>query len=1132
MNLQRYQAYQNLIEMLLSCSSPEQCSTIINNNKDLLDTELLDLIKQTVKNLSQKGDQDSAIKATFLTNFASLLAEELGLSQPTNPLTFLSLLFRKIETSNGDWQVVFPLLEANQEKLNDDFAEWLDYYATVMFSQEKPEKVQYVAGLICQFCDLIKGFPSVNQPNKVDIIIKGYEISAKFITYESYPEDWATIQNSLGLAYLDKQVWGKTGENLETAIHCFENSLKFYTYQTDRIKWAFIRSNLGLAYLNRIQDNEAKNLEKAIRCFKGALSIPIRENHPKTWANIKINLAIAYTNRIRGEKASNLKNAIRYYHDALEEFTYDNHPTQWAIVQANLGVVYGNRTLGEIAVNLETAIECFDKALKVYTKQNYPEIWADTSQNLGHAYLRRIRKEKKKNLELAIQHISDALEVYTSQNLLTKRAGALVNLGVAYRERIQGQEAENLEIAIDRFKDALKVYTKQDFPSNWANTQNNLGNAYYLRSRGSKQEDLKAAIDCFKNALKVYTKQDFPFDWANTQNNLGNAYRIRIDGEKLKNLEQAIEAYKLALQIITREAFPQNYIQTLANLGFVYQDAQNFHKAYDSFFEAINTIESQRSEILLGSGIEEDKKKLAEEWNILYQSMVQICLELGKNNEAIEYVERSKTRNLVELILDRDFKTIFPLEVVNQLEELRDKIASGQYEIQNGTAKDLKSLAQNLQQLRQKRQELQDRYLPVGSSFRFEQFQPTLDQRTAIIEWYITNEKIIAFAVKPNGQELTVWQSQPEDREALVNWVNEYLQDYYRIGKNQWRDKLDERLKQLSKILHLELILNQIPDQEQYDRLILIPHRFLHLLPLHALSVGESYLLDRFSQGVGYAPSCQLLQQVQQRERPYFQSLFAVQNPTGDLEFTDQEVNSILSLFPSHKVLSNSHATKAAIDQAARYLKDVDYLHFSCHGSFNPDSPFLLLANAEVSSIPADANPKQYLKTSKGFIDLSKCLTLDNLFKQGFDLNKCRLVVLSACETGLIDFNNNSDEYIGLPSGFLYAGSTCVVSSLWTVNDQSTAYLMIKFLQNLKKSEDISVAVALNKAQNWLRNITWEDLENWANNLQLDSRNNREIERSIRQMREIVAKNARSKNIDEKPFQSPYHWAAFTAIGK
>jgi len=143
---------------------------------------------------------------------------------------------------------------------------------------------------------------------------------------------------------------------------------------------------------------------------------------------------------------------------------------------------------------------------------------------------------------------------------------------------------------------------------------------------------------------------------------------------------------------------------------------------------------------------------------------------------------------------------------------------------------------------------------------------------------------------------------------------------------------------------------------------------------------------------------------------------------------------------------------------------------------------------------------------------------LGNLFERDFNLNQCRLVVLSACETGLIDFQNTSDEYIGLPSGFLYAGSSSVVCSLWTVNDLSTSFLMIKFIQNLKNIENISVPVALNQAQNWLRNVTKEDLQEWVrtSNLSLDGTQKRQLRRMKL----------------EKPFQSPFYWAAFTAVGK
>jgi hypothetical protein len=49
------------------------------------------------------------------------------------------------------------------------------------------------------------------------------------------------------------------------------------------------------------------------------------------------------------------------------------------------------------------------------------------------------------------------------------------------------------------------------------------------------------------------------------------------------------------------------------------------------------------------------------------------------------------------------------------------------------------------------------------------------------------------------------------------------------------------------------------------------------------------------------------------------------------------------------------------------------------------------------------------------------------------------------CETGLSDPSSTSDEYIGLPSGFLKAGSSSIVSSLWSVDDFATALLMIRF---------------------------------------------------------------------------------------
>ncbi|WP_377479253.1 MAG: CHAT domain-containing protein [Microcoleus anatoxicus] len=145
-----------------------------------------------------------------------------------------------------------------------------------------------------------------------------------------------------------------------------------------------------------------------------------------------------------------------------------------------------------------------------------------------------------------------------------------------------------------------------------------------------------------------------------------------------------------------------------------------------------------------------------------------------------------------------------------------------------------------------------------------------------------------------------------------------------------------------------------------------------------------------------------------------------------------------------------------------------------------------------------------------------KCLTLGDIFGELL-LPKCSLVTLSACETGLTSSTTMTDEYIGLPSGFLYAGSMNVVSSLWAVDDFATAILMIKFYQELPQAD--SVAIALNAAQNWMRAVTREDFEVWVGLLKLDKKSRQSIELWL---------VCSSK---EQPFSDPINWAAFCATG-
>ncbi|MEG3844978.1 tetratricopeptide repeat protein, partial [Microcoleus sp. herbarium14] len=548
-----------------------------------------------------------------------------------------------------------------------------------------------------------------------------------------------------------------------------------------------------------------------------------RETLPNLDSQRRISLTTLignFCNAIRefplGSRASNLEIAIAGDEIALTVFTRQEYAKDWAMTQSNVGNDYGGRIRGEKAENLELAIDAFVASLEIYTHEAFPQDWAGTQNNLGIAYGDRIRGEKAENLELAIAAYLASLEIYTREAFPQYWAMTQNNLGIAYRNRIKGETDENLELAIAAYLASLEIYTREAFPQDWAGTQNNLGNAYSDRIKGETDQNLELAIAAYLASLKIYTREAFPKYWADTQNNLGNAYRNRTRGKKAENLELAIAAFLASLEIRTRAAFPINNVETLYNLGLAYQENSQLPEAYNSFKTAIETVESMRSEIIIGG--EADRQKLAEEWDKLYLNMVEVCLEMENKTAALEYIERSKTRNLVELFHNT------------------------------------RSLPKKVE--------------PIS----FQKIRSLLGEDEAILEWYITFNNFKVFIISHDSTQPDMWQSSDADLEALRELANEYIDDYINQPDN-WRNQLETRLEKLAKILHIDKIISHLPKKCQ--RLILVPFRYLHLLPLHALTskrlrqnVEETgSLLELFPGGVRYTPSCQLLQ-LSQRVNP------------------------------------------------------------------------------------------------------------------------------------------------------------------------------------------------------------------------------------------------------------------------
>lgn len=97
------------------------------------------------------------------------------------------------------------------------------------------------------------------------------------------------------------------------------------------------------------------------------------------------------------------------------------------------------------------------------------------------------------------------------------------------------------------------------------------------------------------------------------------------------------------------------------------------------------------------------------------------------------------------------------------------------------------------------------------------------------------------------------------------------------------------------------------------------------------------------------------------------------------------------------------------------------------------------------------------------------------------DLSRTKLVILSACETGIGELN--SDGVFGLQRAFKRAGVETLIMSLWKVSDKATQLLMTEFYRNWLNGQDKHTA--FRSAQDAVRE-RYEEPTYWAGFIMLD----------------------------------------------
>lgn len=177
------------------------------------------------------------------------------------------------------------------------------------------------------------------------------------------------------------------------------------------------------------------------------------------------------------------------------------------------------------------------------------------------------------------------------------------------------------------------------------------------------------------------------------------------------------------------------------------------------------------------------------------------------------------------------------------------------------------------------------------------------------------------------------------------------------------------------------------------------------------------------------------------------------------------EVTDIANLLRNHKTNATVVTAEKATEKSmtARSGRKDYILHISTHGFFHDSGAF---ENPMQNSGLLFANSQQYwmndsiastINESDGILRADEIANLD--------LNGCRLVVLSACRTGL--GMSDTDGVYGLQRAFKLAGAESILMSLWSVDDAATRTLMTHFYNSLlngKAPDD-----ALTSAKNHMR---------------------------------------------------------------
>jgi CHAT domain-containing protein len=537
------------------------------------------------------------------------------------------------------------------------------------------------------------------------------------------------------------------------------------------------------------------------------------------------------------------------------------------------------------------------------------------------------------------------------------------------------------------------------------------------------QGDLQGAISYLTEALRHSEIVGDTHAIPQFQSDLSDLYRLT------GNLSQAEELARRA----TDSAQTAGYIPLMPKLLNVLAQIQVSRKEYA---EAGITYDraSMIQDVMIGNTDSAlGKTALIKGVGDLYEKHFSLIAEHGGDPAAaFTVVEQARGRVMTDLLMSGDRTSSEALATEKNLARLRLQLTEAH------SNRDLEELRDQIflaEQSRSVTPEVSILKAREHQVIAVRQLQSSLSNSEAVLEYVVDDPASYCLVITRTNLRIVKLAGKQELSSLVITYLNKV--------------KRKERADDVARHLY-EVLLGGIPGVQNVKQFIIVRDGQLHLIPFDALvQPSGRYVVE--SRTVTYAPSATsfFLLRAAAIRKSSARGLIAVggvpyqrsEPKLGDLPSSRDEALVAAAALPNttNTLLLGTEATEAAFKSSVNRR----IIHLAVHAIANntsPDRAALIMLSDPQHGEDGSLYPSEIVQ-----------LPLD-----------ADLVVLSACDTAVGPVEG--EEGIStLARAFLLAGARTVVSTLWTIDDDSTLYLMKVFYAELAHGKSAPEALRVAK---------------------------------------------------------------------